>query len=67
MSSPFFPYRTVSEFFELNGDFPENLEDEEPEEDPCCLLYRETYPEDHEYSCPDRVKKEGREPLTPSY
>ena len=29
MSSPFFPYETISKFFEAEGDFPENLEPDE--------------------------------------
>lgn len=31
------------------------------EEDPCCLLYKQFYLQDHEYQCPARMKKEGRE------
>jgi hypothetical protein len=30
----------------------EDLSQQHPdEEDPCCLLYREPYPQDHEYDC----------------
>lgn len=27
------------------------------EDDPCCLLYRELYPADHEHGCPTRVAR----------
>ena len=33
---------------------------EEEEVDPCCLLYKELYVEDHEYGCPARMRKENR-------
>lgn len=59
----FFPYETVSAFFEAEGDFAENLEEDdtdlfEEDEDPCCLLYRQPYLEDHEWGCPRRVAKD---------
>lgn len=28
------------------------------EEDPCCLLYKMHYPQDHEFDCPVRVRSE---------
>jgi hypothetical protein len=29
------------------------------DQDPCCLLYREHYPQDHEYGCPVRTHAES--------
>lgn len=56
----FFPYQTVSAFFEAEGDFEENQDAPTEDDDPCCLLYREHYVEDHEYGCPRRQAKTER-------
>lgn len=34
---------------------------EEAEVDPCCLLYREIYLEDHEWGCPDRDRAKRKD------
>ena len=29
--------------------------------DPCCLLYRQHYPQDHEYDCPLAIEARKKE------